>query len=120
MSEKNSTIIIVVALLGVGIVIILVMNKKSAPPKPSGNTAVAQGVSILGGLFGAAGKIFTSNGKVTASPNGSSAGSSFFAPVNTVDTADQQAYATSHDVVAQEGNQLIDENTGNALVYGAD
>jgi hypothetical protein len=35
-----------------------------------------------------------------------------------VDTSSQAAYGLSHGVVEQEGNQLIDLNTGKPLEYG--
>ncbi len=36
------------------------------------------------------------------------------------DTASQAAYGLSHGVVEQSGNTLLDLNTGNTLVYGAE
>ena len=69
------------------------------------------GTSLQGLISGIAGLIGSTSSS-NASPG------TYYPTVNTTDTSSQAGYAWSHGVVEQEGNQLIDLNTGNALVYG--
>ena len=81
------------------------MREKKATGAQAGtsyNIDLGKAITAFGGLF--------SKGDKAAAPG----------YVTSTDTQGQAAYALSHGVVEQQGNQLIDLNTGNALVYGTD
>ena len=116
---------LIVGGVAVGVVVLfkaLSPTPAGAAKKPASNTDLLSVNGILGAAT-AFGKLFggsSSSGVSDAAIAQANANSSFFAPVETSDTASQQAYALSHGVAEIEGNQLIDLNTGNALVYGTD
>jgi hypothetical protein len=111
---------IVVLLLAIGVGIVVYMNSKPTV-KPPSNSTIGLNASTLGGLFSLAGNLFSNGGKAAPpSTTSGQSGGSFFPTVNSTDTTAQQDYAISHGVTDLQGNQIIDENTGNALTYGTD
>jgi len=109
--SRTTTIVLVV-----GIVAILLFVSVNKPRKPVGANTTNTG--NWGSLFGFGTAVVNAFGGGVQAPSGNSP--CYGCGVQTTDTAAQQSYAVSHGVVEQEGNQLIDVNTGNALVYGAD
>lgn len=98
---RTTTVILAVGV--VGLLIWLLTRDKKVQNQNQGvsfSLDVGKAISGIAGLFGGNGK---------AAPAGY---------VTSTDTAAQASYALSHDVVEQQGNQLIDLNTGNALVFG--
>jgi len=110
--SRTTTIVLVV-----GIVAILLFVSVNKPRKPVGANTTSN-TGNWGSLFGFGTAVVNAFGGGVQAPSGNSP--CYGCGVQTTDTAAQQSYAVSHGVVEQEGNQLIDVNTGNALVYGAD
>jgi hypothetical protein len=119
MSESGKTVLIVAG-VGVGAFVLFrllapptpVATKTTGTPLTSNGTALLGLIPALGGLFGGSSSSSSSSSGTVISQG------TFFPTVNTVDTPDQQAYAISHGVTQDQGNQIIDLNTGNALEYG--
>lgn len=110
MKTNTGTVVAVVVIAA--IVLYLVMNRtqKVTPQKQAGST------STFGGLLQLAAPVISAIGGKVMAPS-SSGTTSYFGQG---DTLGQASYGLSHGVVEQDGNQLIDLNTGNALVFGAE
>ncbi len=102
--NKNASVLLV---LGIAAILIIVVMSK---PKKASNTTQSS-AGYFNQLFALGGAVANSFGQGTVRPP---------AMVTSTDTSSQAGYALGHDVVDQEGNQLVDLNTGNALVYGAE
>jgi hypothetical protein len=109
--SRTTTIVLVV-----GIVAILVFVSVNKPRKPVGANTTSTG--NWGSLFGlgASALVNAFHDNSVQAPSGNTP--CYGCGVQSTDTAAQGAYGLSHGVVEQQGNQLIDLNTGNALVYG--
>jgi hypothetical protein len=107
----NTKTVLIVAGVGVGAFVLLKLLVPPAPARARVSSSVSPGTSLQG-LIAGFGALVGSTSSSDARPG------TYYPTVNTTDTASQQSYAIRHDVVDLEGNQLIDLNTGNALVYG--
>lgn len=111
---QTGTIILVVGILA--IVAFLYMNSGGKKVQPK--STASQGTSTFNGLFALGGAVVTAFGNKPQAP--SQLRPSYPGVVSSTDTYAQGQYALGHGVVEDTGNQLIDLNTGNALVYGTD
>jgi hypothetical protein len=107
---QTGTIILIVGILAIVVFLYLNSPNKKVQPKSSSS----QGTSTFAGLFSLGGAV------VNAFSNKPQAPSSLPAYYGQGDSMSQASYALGHGVVEQQGNQLIDLNTGNPLVYGAE
>jgi hypothetical protein len=107
----NTRTVLIVAGVGVGAFVLLKLLVPPAAPRSRVSSSVSPGTSLQG-LIAGFGALVGSTSSSNAKPG------TYYPTVNTTDTYAQQSYAWNHGVVEQEGNQLIDLNTGNALVYG--
>ena len=108
--SRTGTIVVVVAIAAILYFVVLNSGpQKVTPTKPSGT-------STYGGLFALGSAVVNAFGGKPQAP--SSLGSSQY--YGQGDSIGQAGYGLSHGVVEQEGNQLIDLNTGNALIFGAE
>lgn len=110
MSSGVKTALIVAGVAGgVFVALKLVKSSPAAAARPSSSSSSSL-TSLIQGFAPALASSFHSAFSSSSSPTPQF--------VTSVDTAGQQAYASSHGVLDVEGNQLIDLNTGNAAVYG--
>jgi hypothetical protein len=112
MKAWQAATLVVVLLLGV----VVVTRRKANVPKTTQSPQTSNNQYAAFAAFGAAlgGKLFAPSAAATSAPNSPC----YTCGVGTSDTRQQQDYALSHGVVEQQGNELVDLNTGNALVYG--
>ena len=98
---RTTTVVFAVGIIG--IIAWLILRERKVTNQNQGVTFsldIGKAISAVGGLFSRGDK---------AAPVGY---------VTETDSASEAAYALKHDVVVQQGNQLIDLNTGKALVFG--
>lgn len=101
---NKSTTWLLLAVVGVVALIAVFMKKQKITQAANPSYSVD-----LTGIAKAIGGVFSSGGK--AAPTG-------YAYPGQTDTQSQAEYGLSHGTVVQEGNELVDLNTGGTLVYG--
>jgi hypothetical protein len=102
--NKNTGILLAVVGFAVILVVLMKGKQKATQSSPSYSIDLTGAAKAIGGIFSSGGK---------AAPPG------YTYPGQT-DTQTQAEYGLSHGTVVQEGNQLVDVNTGGTLVYGTD